>query len=173
VFDGLPGEITQPILITQHMPATFTTFLARHIGQHSAMGSAEARDGEEIAGGRVYVAPGGIHMEVAAVGAIRRIRLSDAPPVNYCKPSADLLFASAARAYGERILCVVLTGMGRDGRDGGRAIVEAGGTLIAQDEATSVVWGMPGAVATAGLCSAVLPLDEVAPRIAELVAKGG
>jgi two-component system chemotaxis response regulator CheB len=170
VLGALRGGIGTPILITQHMPATFTTILAEHITRQSGWAAAEAVDGEPIRPGRVYIAPGDFHMIVDGPGnGSRVLRLSKTPPENFCRPAADPMLRSVAQAYGRRALCLVLTGMGHDGLRGGREIVAAGGAVIAQDEATSVVWGMPGAVATAGLCSAVLPLDEIAPFIRRLV----
>ena len=165
------GGVKQPILITQHMPATFTTILANHISRAAGMPAHEATDREAIQAGHVYVAPGGYHMMVEANGMQRILRLSQDPPENFCRPSVDPMFRSVARVYGRRALAVVLTGMGSDGTKGGTMIVEAGGTIIAQDEATSVVWGMPGAIAQAGLCSAVLPLADIGPYISKVASK--
>ncbi len=169
LLGSLAGEIKEPVFITQHMPATFTTLLAEHIGQVAKLPSREGVDGEPVVGGTIYVAPGGRHMTAAQDGGRTVIRLNDDPPENYCRPAADPMFRSLAGIYGPRLLAVVLTGMGSDGQRGAEAIAEAGGTVVAQDEATSVVWGMPGAVATAGLCTAVLPLDEIAPYIRKLL----
>ena len=163
-------SINLPILITQHMPPTFTSILATHIGQLTGWPSAEAKDGDVIQGGHVYVAPGGHHMLVEAEGTRKVIRLSDAPPEHFCRPSVDPMLRSIAKAYGSSVLVLILTGMGQDGRAGGEEIVKQGGTIIAQDKATSVVWGMPGAVATSGLCSAVLALKDLGPHIAKLAA---
>jgi len=157
------GRIAQPMLITQHMPPTFTTILAEHIQRLTNLKAAEAVDGEAIKGGRIYIAPGDFHMVVDAQGAEKVIKLTKSPPENFCRPAVDPMLRSLARAYGRKVLSVILTGMGSDGLKGGEALIAAGGSLIAQDEKTSVVWGMPGAVATAGLCSAVLPIDEIAP----------
>ncbi len=169
LLGSLDGAIKEPVFITQHMPPTFTSLLAEHIGQVAKLPCHEGLDGEDVAGGRIYLAPGGRHMLAAQEGERTLIRLNDDPPENYCRPAADPMFRSLAAIYGSRLLAVVLTGMGCDGRRGAEAITEAGGTVIAQDEATSVVWGMPGAVATAGLCSAVLPLVEIAPYIRKLL----
>jgi two-component system, chemotaxis family, protein-glutamate methylesterase/glutaminase len=169
LLTGLRGGINVPILITQHMPATFTTILAEHVGRQSGWPAAEAVDGEPVRPGRVYIAPGDFHMTVeAAPGGPKLIRLDKNPPENFCRPAADPMLRSLAKAYGRRVLCLVLTGMGHDGLRGGREVVAAGGAVLAQDEASSVVWGMPGAVATAGLCSAVLPLDELAAYVRRL-----
>jgi two-component system chemotaxis response regulator CheB len=151
-----------PILVAQHMPATFTSILASHITRQCGVFAMEATDGLALEHGRVYVAPGNFHMTVDAACTLR---LNQDPPENYCRPSVDPMLRSLAACYGGRVLAVILTGMGRDGLRGCRAVVEAGGAVFAQDEATSVVWGMPGAVATAGLCSAVLPIAEIGPRL--------
>ncbi|MHA1113474.1 MAG: protein-glutamate methylesterase/protein-glutamine glutaminase [Alphaproteobacteria bacterium] len=165
LFGGLRDKLRLPILLAQHMPATFTAMLAEHIAGAGGRPAAEGRDGTAIEAGHVYVAPGDHHMVVAEESGGLVLRLNQEPAENFCRPSVDPLLRSAARAYGPAVLAVILTGMGHDGLAGCEAIVEAGGTVVAQDEATSVVWGMPGAVATAGLCSAVLPLDDIADKI--------
>lgn len=165
------GTVRQPIVITQHMPATFTTILAEHISRVSGWNAREAVDGEVITGGRVYIAPGDFHMVVETKGTDKVLRLNKNPPENFCRPAVDPMLRSIAAAYGKRVLACILTGMGADGMKGGQAVVASGGTVIAQDEATSVVWGMPGAAATAGICSAVLPLPEIAPWIMKLAAR--
>lgn len=167
-FETVRGDIRQPIFITQHMPATFTAILAEHLARASGLPAAEGVDGEPVRGGRIYVAPGDFHMTVEAGESGKVIRLTKSPPENFCRPSVDPMLRSLAQAYGRQLLCTILTGMGHDGLNGSRAVTAAGGTVIAQDEATSVVWGMPGAVATAGLCSAVLPLSEVGPLVRRL-----
>ncbi len=160
-----------PVLITQHMPATFTAILAEHLERLCGRPVREGVEGEEINAGHIYIAPGGRHMKVArGDGAAALIALDDGPPVNFCKPAVDPLFASAAEVWGYKALALVLTGMGSDGLHGAQAIVAAGGHVMAQDEETSVVWGMPGQVAHAGVCSAVLPLNEIAPRLTRLFA---
>lgn len=163
---GIGPVIDQfPVLITQHMPPTFTTILAEHLTRASGRPAHEANDGEAIKPGQIYLAPGGRHMRVARSAAGPVIALDDGPQINFCKPAVDPLFASAVEIWQAGIFAVVLTGMGSDGAQGGKAIVAAGGNVIAQDEATSVVWGMPGAVANAGICAAVLPLDQIASKI--------
>jgi two-component system chemotaxis response regulator CheB len=157
-----------PVLITQHMPPTFTTILAEHLARSSHRPAHEAVDGEAVKPGRIYLAPGGRHMRVARHGAEVAIVLDDGPPVNFCKPAVDPLFASATEVWQGATLAVVLTGMGSDGMRGGKEVVAAGGSVIAQDEATSVVWGMPGAAANAGICAAVLPLNQIAPKLIRL-----
>lgn len=163
---GIGPVIDQyPVLITQHMPPTFTTILAEHLMRASGRPAHEANDGEAIKAGQIYLAPGGRHMRVTRSAAGPAIALDDGPQINFCKPAVDPLFSSAAEVWQAGILAVVLTGMGSDGAQGGKTIVAAGGNVIAQDEATSVVWGMPGAVANAGICAAVLPLDQIASKV--------
>lgn len=167
----LGGMLEQaPVLITQHMPPTFTTILAEHLTRASGRPAHEPRDGETVVAGTIYVAPGGRHMRVARRNGNAVIVLDDGPLINFCKPAVDPLFASAAELWGNWNLALILTGMGSDGTRGAAEIVSAGGSVIAQDEASSVVWGMPGSVTHAGLCSAVLPLDQIAPRIVRLFA---
>ena len=160
-----------PILITQHMPPTFTTVLAEHLTRVSGHCVREAEHDEAVVAGSVYVAPGGRHMRVVRgrEGA-PAIALGDDPPINFCKPAVDPLLSSAAALWGAGSLALVLTGMGSDGTRGAADIAAAGGSVIAQDEATSVVWGMPRSVAQAGLCSAVLPLGEIAAKVNRLFA---
>ena len=157
-----------PVLITQHMPPTFTTILAEHLARASGRPAHEGIDGELIVPGTIYLAPGGRHMAVTRKGGQPAITINDGPLVNFCRPAVDPLFSSAAQIWGSAILSVILTGMGSDGMHGAEAIVAAGGSCIAQDEASSVVWGMPGAAANAGVCSAVLPLDMIGPKIVRL-----
>ncbi len=172
VLGSLKGALRQPIFITQHMPATFTTILAEHLARASGYPSAEGVDGEPVHGGRIYVAPGDFHLTVEAKDrGAKLVRLSKAPPENFCRPAVDPMLRSLTAAYGGRVLSLILTGLGHDGLSGGKAVVEAGGTLVAQDEASSVVWGMPGAVATAGLCSAVLPLDDIGAYVMKLAGR--
>ncbi|MBC7954201.1 MAG: chemotaxis response regulator protein-glutamate methylesterase [Rhodospirillaceae bacterium] len=165
------GTVKQPILITQHMPATFTTILAEHISRVSGWDAKEGVDGEVIKGGRVYIAPGDFHMVVEVKGVDKIIRLLKDPPENFCRPAVDPMLRSISAAWGKRVLVAILTGMGADGSKGGQVVTQAGGTVIAQDEATSVVWGMPGAAANAGICSAVLPLPDIAPWMIKLAAR--
>jgi two-component system, chemotaxis family, protein-glutamate methylesterase/glutaminase len=157
-----------PVLITQHMPPTFTTILAEHLARVSNRPAREAIDGEAVKAGHIYLAPGGRHMRVVRQGVEVVIALDDGPPVNFCKPAVDPLFTSATDVWQGATLAVVLTGMGSDGMRGGKDIVAAGGSVIAQDEATSVVWGMPGAAVNAGICAAVLPLNQIAPKLVRL-----
>ncbi|MET4803058.1 chemotaxis response regulator protein-glutamate methylesterase [Bradyrhizobium sp. LB11.1] len=159
-----------PVLITQHMPPTFTTILAEHLARSSRKPAAEAVDGEPVKPGRIYLAPGGKHMRLVRSGADIAIALDDGPAVNFCKPAVDPLFTSAIDIWHGNILSVILTGMGSDGMRGGKDIVAAGGSVIAQDEASSVVWGMPGAAANAGICSAILPLNQIGAKVNRLFA---
>ena len=166
VVPGLAPVIDRvPVLITQHMPPTFTTILAEHLARASGMPVREAVHGEPVVPGRVYLAPGGLHMRVARGDGHPVIALDDGPHVHFCKPAVDPLFQSAADLWGGQVFAVILTGMGSDGSSGAQRIVAAGGAVIAQDEATSVVWGMPGSAAEAGLCSAIVPLDGMAGKI--------
>jgi two-component system, chemotaxis family, protein-glutamate methylesterase/glutaminase len=157
-----------PVLITQHMPPTFTTILAEHLARASGRPAHEGQDGEPVLPGHIYVAPGGRHMTVARQNSNATIALNDGPLINFCKPAVDPLFSSGAKVWGPAVLALILTGMGHDGTGGAGEIIAAGGSIVVQDEATSVVWGMPGAAAHAGVCSAVLPLDQIAPKIARL-----
>ena len=159
-----------PVLITQHMPPMFTAILAEHLAQVVKRPVHEAQDGEEINAGTIYIAPGGKHMSVARRDGIAVIALDEGPLINFCRPAVDPLFATAAAVWGHKVMALVLTGMGSDGLRGAQAITAAGGHVLAQDEPTSVVWGMPGQVANAGLCSAVLPLNEIAPKLTRLFA---
>jgi two-component system chemotaxis response regulator CheB len=159
-----------PVLITQHMPPTFTTILAEHLARSSHRPAHEAVDGEIVKAGRIYLAPGGRHMRVARHGPDVVIALDNGPPVNFCKPAVDPLFTSALNVWQGGTLALLLTGMGSDGMRGGKEIVAAGGSVIAQDEATSVVWGMPGSAANAGICAAILPLNQIAPKLVRLFA---
>jgi two-component system chemotaxis response regulator CheB len=157
-----------PVLITQHMPPTFTTILAEHLARASHRPAHEPMDGEPVVPGTVYLAPGGRHMRVVRRSGAPTITIDDGPLINFCRPAVDPLFSSAAQVWGGSVLAVILTGMGSDGTRGAGDIVAAGGSVIAQDEASSVVWGMPGAATHAGVCSAVLPLDQIASKLVRL-----
>ena len=158
-----------PVLIVQHMPPIFTAVFAEHLAARTKLPAAEGRADERLEPGRIYVAPGGRHMGLAAGPNGPVIRLGDGPPVNFCRPAVDVLFKDAALLFGSATATVILTGMGSDGTHGARAIAEAGGPVLAQDEATSTVWGMPGSVARAGLAEAVLPLAELGPALRALI----
>jgi len=169
IFAAL-GKTAQPVLVTQHMPPTFTAILAEHVAKVAAMPCAEAVHGETVTGGRIYIAPGDRHLTVGQRDGRKVVLLDDGPKENFCRPSVDPMLRSLAAAYGDGVLATILTGMGQDGAAGCRAVVVAGGAAVAQDEATSVVWGMPGMAAKAGVCSAVLPLDEIAGFLAKTAA---
>ncbi len=162
LFENIKGRLNNiPIFITQHMPPMFTTMLANNLASAGARVCAEAKEGEEVKPGYVYIAPGDYHMVAVRAAEKVILRLNQNPQVNFCRPSADPMIKSLSDIYGRNLLVCVLTGMGQDGLEGTRTAVTRGASAIAQDEATSIVWGMPKAVATANLCSAVLPLNEI------------
>jgi two-component system chemotaxis response regulator CheB len=173
LFAGLGRNFPLPILVTQHMPPAFTPILAEHLTKVGGPPCAEAKDGDVPVAGRAYLAPGDTHLIVSAEGGAPRLHLSKSPPENFCRPAVDPMLRSASAAYGGRVLVVILTGMGHDGLKGSQAVVAAGGRVIAQDEATSIVWGMPGAVAQAGIASAILPLGEIAASVTSSVGPSG
>jgi len=158
-----------PVLIVQHMPPMFTAVFAEHLQSYLSMPCREAKDGEPILPGTVLVAPGGRHMGVAASGGKPVIRLNDGPLESFCRPAVDVLFREGAAAFGASALALVLTGMGSDGTQGARTLVQAGATVIVQDEASSVVWGMPGSIARAGLAQEILPLDAIGSSLKGLI----
>jgi two-component system, chemotaxis family, protein-glutamate methylesterase/glutaminase len=161
----LPGDLPVPLLIVQHMPAMFTKLLAERLNSNAALAVDEASDGIIAKAGQVWIAPGGHHLTVSRVGEEFRLALNDEQPENSCRPAADVLFRSAAQVCGASTLAIVLTGMGEDGLSGCRLIHHAGGQVIVQDKESSVVWGMPGQVAKAGLADKQLPLTEIADDI--------
>jgi two-component system chemotaxis response regulator CheB len=170
LLESLPADFRVPIVITQHMPTVFTRLLAKRLDGSAAIRVREAEDGDELEPGLALIAPGDYHM-VLERGLTRvTVRLDQGDPVNYCRPSVDVMFRSVVDVYGGHALGVMLTGMGRDGRDGCRGLKARGGFIIAQDEASSVVWGMPGAVVNAGLADLVLGINSIGPKIAGLVA---
>ena len=171
LVQALGAGLQVPVVITQHMLATFTKILADHIDRLGGMKCAEAIDGEKLLPGRIYLAPGNHHLLVQAGAGGLIARLTEDPPENFCRPAVDPMIRSATVACDGQVLAIILTGMGHDGLAATRGLIEAGGTAIAQDEATSVVWGMPGAIARAGLCHAVLPLPRIAAKIHELLGK--
>jgi two-component system chemotaxis response regulator CheB len=169
VIPALPADFPVPILVVQHMPPMFTRLLAERLDTRSSLTVREAVDGAVPAAGQVWIAPGDWHLEVARNDAAARLVLHRNPPENSCRPAVDPLFRAAAAVWRQRTLAVVLTGMGQDGLRGAESIVQAGGSVLAQDEASSVVWGMPGYVAAAGLAERVLPLEEIAPTLDRMV----
>lgn len=165
LWPSLPADLPVPILIVQHMPAMFTRLLAERLSRTGPIPVHEATNGETLQRGHAYIAPGDFHLSVDVTSLGARARIDQRPPINSCRPSVDPLFDSAAAAYRTGVLGVMLTGMGNDGLDGSRHVREAGGQMVAQDEATSVVWGMPGHVVEAGLADTVLPLGKIATEI--------
>ena len=164
-----PAGLTIPAVLTQHMPQAFTPLLAEQLTRLSGIPCQEALDGEAFVSGRVHLAPGGRHLLVRRNGKVLIGRTDSGPAENFCRPSVDPMLRSATQACDGRVLMLMLTGMGHDGLAGTQALVAAGGAIIAQDEASSVVWGMPGAVARAGLCHAILPLAEMAEWAARIL----
>jgi len=170
----IPANFPAPILMVQHMPANFTRLLAERLSTRCALPVAEAVAGEAVVPGRIYLAPGGRHMALTrAAGGGVVVRLHDEAPVNHCRPAVDVLFDSAAELFGRRCLAMVLTGMGTDGAEGARKIHRAGGTVLIQDAATSVVWGMPGAVSSAGVATATLAIHDLGPAMVQRVMGSG
>lgn len=167
-LSGIPAAMAPPFFITQHMSAPFNALLAKRLQDVSGIDSAEASAGEAVRTGRIYVAPDGVHLGVTAVEArgSPRIRLMQTPPVHFCRPAADPMLQSLAAVYGANLLAVILTGMGKDGLTGCQHVTAAGGHVWIQDAPSSVVWGMPGAVAAAGLDCRVLPLDMMGAALA-------
>jgi two-component system chemotaxis response regulator CheB len=164
-------DLNVPIILTQHMPPTFTQILAQHITQQTGVEALEGANGMPVLPGKVYVAPGGKHMTFARKDLGVEIVINDGPPENFCKPSVDPMLRSAIDMWGGKILTMMLTGMGSDGTPGCRKLVEVGGRVVAQDQETSVVWGMPGSVAINGLCTAVLPLADIGPWVRQCFGK--
>ncbi|MBO1077447.1 chemotaxis-specific protein-glutamate methyltransferase CheB [Roseomonas sp. 573] len=163
-----------PVVMVQHMPAGFTAMLADHLSRLGGAPAAEAQEGETLKPGRIYLAPGDRHLLIEASGGALVARLTSGPPENFCRPAVDPMLRSLVAACEGRITAVILTGMGSDGMLGCKAVAAAGGTVLAQDEASSVVWGMPGAVAKAGLAQLLLPPDQLAERVmAQFKAMGG
>jgi len=172
VFSTMP-RLPVPVVLVQHMPPIFTSQFALRLDGLSESTVLESVGGEALKPGHVYVAPGDRHLELVATAQGARTVLRQGPPVNFCRPSVDSLFLSAARVFAGDLMAVVLTGMGSDGRAGCEAVVAAGGTVLAQDKASSLVWGMPGAVAQAGLAHRVLPLEEIGADVFAAIQRAG
>jgi two-component system chemotaxis response regulator CheB len=172
LHDMGPAISRLPIVIAQHMPPVFTASFAEQLGVRTGRPAREAIHGETPVPGSIYVAPGGRHLRLDKSEGVVRLKLDDSAPVKFCRPSVDILFNDAALVFGAATLAVILTGMGNDGADGAKLLRQAGAPVLAQDEATSVVWGMPGAVARAGLASRVLPLNEIGAAMAQLMLGG-
>ena len=171
ILPQLPSEFPLPILLVQHMPPLFTRFLAERLCSSCRLSVKEACQGDQVAVGKILIAPGDFHMKVAGNGAEARVFLDQSPPQNSCRPSVDALFSSIGEAYGGAAIAVILTGMGQDGLRGAEILKTQGASILAQDEASSVVWGMPGAVVNAGLADCVLPLEQVVPEILRRVGR--
>jgi two-component system, chemotaxis family, protein-glutamate methylesterase/glutaminase len=176
ILPAIPASFPLPILIVQHMPELFTRLLAERLDSRCALRIAEAAAGQVLRPGTAYIAKGDWHLEIASAAHDRHpapiLRLTQEPLENHCRPAVDVLFRTAVAFYGSRVLGVVLTGMGSDGLAGSRLIREHGGTVLAQDQASSAVWGMPGAVAHAGLANRILPLNAIAPEILRIAGRG-
>jgi two-component system chemotaxis response regulator CheB len=169
ILRSIPADFPVPVLIVQHLPENFTTFLAKRLDAACALPVLEASNGAPVEAGTVSIAPGNLHLETRSTARGIRLATNDGPLVNSCRPAADILFRSAAECYGPSVLAVVLTGMGQDGLNGCRAISAAGGRVIVQDRDSSVVWGMPGQVAGAGLAESVLPVTDIGAEIVRRV----
>lgn len=165
VLSGLDKSFDLPVLVTQHMPPTFTAILAEHIASVASLPCVEAKAGDVVKGGHIYVAPGDYHMRVTSSNGNVVVVLDQAARENFCRPAVDPMLRSIVEIYGRTTLAVILTGMGQDGLKGCEEVARAGGTILTQDAETSVVWGMPGIVSTAGLSSAVLPINKVADYV--------
>ncbi|AGZ46370.1 protein-glutamate methylesterase/protein-glutamine glutaminase [Actinoplanes friuliensis] len=172
VLQGLPPDLPVPIVVTQHMPPVFTRMFAERLDRSTPLRVVEAGDGMELAPGTCYIAPGDKHLVLQRRSTATLTQLSGAPPENSCRPAVDVMFRSVASLFGAAAFATVLTGMGYDGRGGAKVLREAGAEVLAQDEASSVVWGMPGAVVGAGLADEVLPLDRIAAALVQRVQVG-
>ena len=169
VLPRIPNDFPVPIVVVQHMPPIFTRLLAERLASRSAIPAEEGSAGAVLAPAHAWIAPGNFHMKVIRTGMSCRLNLNQAPAENSCRPAVDVLFRSVAKAYGANVLGVVMTGMGSDGVLGAQEIRDAGGNVIIQDEASSVVWGMPGLVHASGLDDAAYPLDQLAVEITRRV----
>ena len=172
IVGELPADLPVPVLIVQHMPPVFTRMLAERLDRQSALSVVEASAGDAVVPGRAYLAPGGHHMALSAAGGTVSVVLHDGAPEHFCRPAADVLFRAAVDVYGADVLAVVLTGMGRDGLRGAESVRGAGGSVIAQSEATCAVASMPAAVSSAGLANAVVPLDDLGAALVHRVSRG-
>jgi two-component system chemotaxis response regulator CheB len=174
LLPALPATFPLPVLVVQHMPEEFTLLFAERLNKHCRLRVRQAAEGDPVQPGTIYIARGNWHMEVlpsARAGFPPTLHLTQGPSVNHCRPAVDVLFRSAAGVYGAGVLAVVLTGMGSDGMTGSRILRGLGSRVLAQDQATSVVWGMPGAVVQAGLANRVLPLSAIAPEVLSMVGR--
>jgi len=165
LLPSLPANLPVPVVIAQHMPPIFTSLLAARLSAKSSLPVRECKSGEALTAGCVFIAPGDFHMVTSSENGIVRLKAHQGPKENYCRPSVDVLFRSVANVYGARTLAVILTGMGQDGLKGCEVLSGMRARILAQDEASSVVWGMPGFVARNGLADKVLPLDQIGAEI--------
>ena len=165
----LPAEFPVPVVVVQHMPPTFTRFLAQRLDGNCAISVREAVEGERLLPGTAWIAPGDFHLKIAGTAVAPVLRIDQTPPQNSCRPSVDVLFSSLATLYGGNVLAVVLTGMGQDGLHGCQELRPLGARVVVQDESTSVVWGMPGFIARANLADRILPLPEIGGEIVRIV----
>jgi two-component system chemotaxis response regulator CheB len=172
ILPQLPADFPLPVLVVQHMPPLFTRLLAERLNSSCSLSVEEAGQGSLVEHGKVLIAPGDFHMMVASEGGRVRVRLDQSPRQNFCRPAIDALFLSTAEVYGGAVLAAVLTGMGQDGTQGAGVLQARGATILAQDEASSVVWGMPGAVVKAGFSDQVLPLNRVGSEILRIAGRG-
>jgi two-component system, chemotaxis family, protein-glutamate methylesterase/glutaminase len=172
LLQQFPADLPVPVVVVQHMPPLFTRLLAERLDAKLHLHVHEAAGGEQLDPGHAWLAPGDHHMVVARNGHHAVLELNQEPPVNSCRPSIDVLFHSVATVFGAHALAVVLTGMGSDGLRGCEAIHHAGGRILVQDEASSVVWGMPKCVANAGIADDVLSLDDLGPKIIHRLHEG-
>lgn len=172
ILPELPAGFPLPVLVVQHMPPLFTRLLAERLQSACALTVAEANQGDRVEAGKILIAPGDFHLKVATRSGGVHVSLDQSPPQNSCRPAVDALFASVGAVYGGAVVAVVLTGMGQDGLRGAEILRAQGASVLAQDEASSVVWGMPGAVVNAGLADHVLPLAQVVPEILMMTGRG-
>jgi len=171
ILPELPASFPLPVLVVQHMPPLFTRLLAERLHSACRLPVEEAGQGKPVEAGKILIAPGDFHFKVASNGGGVRVFLDQSPPQNSCRPAVDALFTSIGEVYGGAVIAAILTGMGQDGLRGAEILKAQGASVLAQDEASSVVWGMPGAVVNAGLADRVLPLDQVVPEILRMAGR--
>jgi two-component system chemotaxis response regulator CheB len=171
ILPELPEDFPLPVLVVQHMPPLFTRLLAERLDATCRLRVEEAHNAMPVEPGKILIAPGDYHMKVAPSGGSVRICLDQSPPLNSCRPAVDALFASIGEVYGGAVIAAILTGMGQDGLRGAQILKAQGAGVLAQDEASSVVWGMPGAVVNAGIADRVLPLEQIVPQILSLAGR--
>ena len=170
LLPSLPANLPVPVVIAQHMPPIFTSLLAARLSARCSLPVRECKSGENLTAGCVFIAPGDFHMVTCSESGVVRLKTHQGPKENFCRPSVDVLFRSVADVYGARTLAVILTGMGQDGLKGCELLSSLGAQILVQDEASSVVWGMPGFVARSGLADKILPLDQIGAEIVRATA---